>query len=557
MEKPCKLSRIMPKTILFSHFEHAILNVKSETGRFYRTKEGEVERMKRRSLALVLALLLAAALLQTSNAAEEALSGPCGEAGENLIWQFDPASGTLTVSGSGAMQDFQDAPPWASYTGQIQAISLPDGLTKLGARAFSDCTALSSAVLPERLRSIGANAFSGCACLESVSLPGGLLRMDAMAFQGCSRLSAIQLPDSLLALGEGAFQGCSALTSVQIPGCMEEISPYAFSGCTGLTSVLLPSSLKLIGQHAFEDCTALNAVTLPKSVTTVQRCAFRNCAGLRRIVLRNAACMVETGVFGGSDSGEDLNQPGSADSGEDLDLGALAPFTLGAASRTLLYGLHDPAFENTETQSDPLLGYEYRFPESYARTFGYRFYATNVFSDVKTGKYYELPVAWAYGNGVTSGTDAAHFSPNQTCTRAQVVTFLWSALKKPTPDSQNAPFVDVKKSAYYYQAVLWAYQKGVTRGVDATHFGPKQPCTRAQVVTFLWSALGKPTPTIESCAFVDAKPKDYFYRAMLWAVENGITSGIDAKHFGPNRPCTRAQVVTFLFQALEGTELPG
>ena len=510
---------------------------------------------KQRRLALILALLLAAALLQTPFAAETALTGPCGEDGENLIWQFDPASGTLTLTGSGAMQDFRDAPPWASYAGQIRAISLPDGLTKLGSRAFSGCTALSSVALPESLRSIGANAFSGCACLESAFLPSGLLRIEAMAFLGCSRLSVMQLPDSLLALGEGAFQGCAALTSAQIPSGMEEVSAFAFSGCAGLTSVLFPNSLKLIGQHAFEDCTALKAVTLPKSVTTVQRCAFRNCVGLRRIVLRNAACMVETDVFGGCDSAEDLNQPEA--SGEDLDLGELAPFTLGAANRTLLYGRHDPALENTEAQSDPWLGYAYRFPESYARTFGYRFYATNVFSDVKAGKYYELPVAWAFGNAVTSGTDAAHFSPNQTCTRAQVVTFLWSAMKKPTPDPQNAPFVDVKKSAYYYQAVLWAYQNGVTRGVDATHFGPRQPCTRAQVVTFLWSALGRPEPTIESCAFVDAKPKDYFYRPMLWAVENGITSGIDASHFGPNLPCTRAQVVTFLFQALEGSELAG
>ena len=489
---------------------------------------------KQRQLALVLALLLAAALLQTPFAAEAALTGPCGEDGENLLWQFEPSTGTLTLTGSGQMQDYQGASPWAPYAGQIRAISLPEGLTKIGSCAFTGCTALSSTVLP-----------------------AGLERIGAMAFLGCSQLSAIQLPETLLVLGEGAFQGCAALTSVQIPDGMEEVSAFAFSGCTGLNAVLFPNSLKLIGHHAFEDCTALKAVTLPKSVMTVQRCAFRNCAGLRRIVLRNAACMVETEEFGGFDSGENLTLPGSEDSGEDLDLSELARFTLGEPNQTLLYGLHDSALENIEAQSDPALGYEYRFPESYARTFGYRFYATNVFSDVKAGKYYELPVAWAYGNEITSGTDAAHFSPKQTCTRAQVVTFLWSALKKPTPDLQNVPFSDVRKTAYYYQAVLWAYQNGVTRGVDATHFGPRQPCTRAQVVTFLWSALGKPEPTIKTCAFVDAKPRDYFYRAMLWAVENGITSGIDESHFGPNRPCTRAQVVTFLFQALEGSELAG
>ena len=116
-------------------------------------------------------------------------------------------------------------------------------------------------------------------------------------------------------------------------------------------------------------------------------------------------------------------------------------------------------------------------------------------------------------------------------------------------DGRICPFVDVKKSDYFYEPVLWAVRSDITSGIDATHFGPGNICTRAQVVTFLWSAAGKPEPVSGTNPFVDVKSSDYFHRAVLWAVENGITSGMDATHFGSDRPCTRAQVVTFLWSA--------
>lgn len=148
--------------------------------------------------------------------------------------------------------------------------------------------------------------------------------------------------------------------------------------------------------------------------------------------------------------------------------------------------------------------------------------------------------------GITSGKDATHFLPNNVCTRAQVVTFLWRANGQQEPTIEN-PFVDVKISDYYYKAVLWALEKGITQGKDATHFQPEITVNRSQVVTFMWRAEGQPEPTISN-PFVDVPKDKYYEKAVLWALENGITLGKDATHFQPENECIRAQVVTFLYR---------
>ena len=171
------------------------------------------------------------------------------------------------------------------------------------------------------------------------------------------------------------------------------------------------------------------------------------------------------------------------------------------------------------------------------------------FKDVTDPKafYYE-PVYWAVENGITKGTDATHFSPNATCTRAQVVAFLWRAAGSPEPASADNPFADVKSGAYYYKAVLWAVENNITNGVDPTHFVPDKGCTRAQVVAFLWRAKHQPQPDSDSSPFKDVSG-GYFFKAVLWAVEKGITKGTDATHFSPDKTCTRGQIVTFLYRA--------
>ncbi len=172
---------------------------------------------------------------------------------------------------------------------------------------------------------------------------------------------------------------------------------------------------------------------------------------------------------------------------------------------------------------------------------------TNPFADVKTSDYFSAPVLWAVQKGVTSGTSPTTFSPFAFCTRGQVVTFLWRAAGSPQPHNMHNPFVDVKSDQYYYKAVLWAVEKGITAGMDASHFAPNAVCTRAQVVTFLYRYAGSPVVTAHN-PFVDVKSHEFYYKPVLWAVKNGITSGMDATHFAPGSTCTRAQGVTFLYR---------
>ena len=159
-----------------------------------------------------------------------------------------------------------------------------------------------------------------------------------------------------------------------------------------------------------------------------------------------------------------------------------------------------------------------------------------------------IPIDWAVVNRITAGTSATTFSPKASCTRAQFVTFLWRTSGQPEPTTTENPFTDVKAKAYYYKAVLWAVEQGITSGTSATTFSPNEPCTRAQVVTFLWRMEGSPEPTQTENPFTDVKAKAYYYTAVLWAVEKGVTSGTSQTTFSPKGFCTRAQCVTFLYR---------
>ena len=174
--------------------------------------------------------------------------------------------------------------------------------------------------------------------------------------------------------------------------------------------------------------------------------------------------------------------------------------------------------------------------------------AENPFTDIRESAYYHASVLWAVANNVTNGTSDSTFSPDEGCTRAQVVTFLWRAAGKPDPASSKNPFSDVKEGAYYYNAVLWAVENGITNGTSDKTFSPDETCTRAQIVTFLWRYEEQPAPAGTNNPFADVKPNAYFGSAVLWAVEKGITNGTSAMTFDPEDTCTRAQVVTFLYR---------
>ena len=173
---------------------------------------------------------------------------------------------------------------------------------------------------------------------------------------------------------------------------------------------------------------------------------------------------------------------------------------------------------------------------------------TGVFVDVPEGSYYEEAVDWAVEKGITTGTGNNYFTPDGICTRAQAVTFLWRVAGSPTPKTEAMVFEDVLDGSYYYEAVLWAVENGITVGTSATTFSPELTCSRAHIVTFLWRAANSPSVKMDN-PFTDVAADAYYIDAVLWAVKHKITAGTTLSTFSPDEGCTRAQIVTFLYRA--------
>lgn len=166
------------------------------------------------------------------------------------------------------------------------------------------------------------------------------------------------------------------------------------------------------------------------------------------------------------------------------------------------------------------------------------------FTDVKTGDYFADPVLWAVEKKITAGTSKTTFSPNENCSVAQILTFLWRANGSPKPTTAN-PFSDVKSGDYYAEAAVWAYEKGMVSG---STFGGNTPCTRSMAVTYMWKAAGSPAASYDG-KFGDVPANADYAQAVAWALANGITSGTSATTFGPASTCSRCQIMTFLYRA--------
>ena len=179
-------------------------------------------------------------------------------------------------------------------------------------------------------------------------------------------------------------------------------------------------------------------------------------------------------------------------------------------------------------------------------------FAISGFSDVPANAYYADAVRWAVNHNpvVTKGTSATKFSPDAYCTRAQAVTFLWRAMGCPSSVMHYCPFTDVQRNSWYGEAVMWANEKKITTGTSTTKFSPNAYCTRAQIVTFLWRAMGKPRPASSQFPFRDVASNSYYKTAVSWAYNRkpAITTGTSSTKFSPNNYCTRAQIVTFLYR---------
>ena len=203
--------------------------------------------------------------------------------------------------------------------------------------------------------------------------------------------------------------------------------------------------------------------------------------------------------------------------------------------------------ENTEQPSVPVIPSQPSTPVRPSQPSQPEQPSQKGFNDVKPGDYFYDAVNWAVEKGITTGTSATTFSPNASCTRAQIVTFLWRASGSPEPKTASNPFTDVAANAYYCKAVLWAVENGITTGTSATTFSPDAPCTRAQGVTFLWRANGSKAASA-AASFTDVASDAYYAPAVAWAAEQNVTGGVGNGLFAPNDACTRAQIVSMLYR---------
>lgn len=365
-------------------------------------------------------------------------------------------------------------------------------------------------VVPTGVTSIGDDAFSYCQGLTSVTVPSGVTSIGARAFSYCFDLTEVAIADSVTSIGNNAFDSCWELARVKLPSGLTAIERNLFASCNSLSEVAIPDSVTSIGYRAFAGCSSLTSITIPDGVTGIETGMFSGCSSLANIYIPVSAAYVSRSAFAGCESLTDLYYGGSPAQWEG----------------TSHLNLDDYLLENVtihyNAQAIPA--------------------AVGGFTDVSANAYYADAVLWAVENGITSGTSATTFSPNNTCTTAQILAFLWRANGSPVVSGDN-PFSDVSTGAYYYQAALWAREKGLIFG---SAFNGDTPCTRAATVTYLWKLAGQ--PSTGASGFTDVPSSASYAQAVAWAVREGITSGTSASTFSPDNTCTRAQIVTFLYR---------
>ena len=398
---------------------------------------------------------------------------------------------------------------------QLINITLPDGIVFVGASAFYECTGLKSITLPSSVSYIGDRAFKVCGSIETITIPSGVEEIGEEAFMICTSLKSINIPKSVTKIGNSAFDCCSSLTDVYYEGSSSQWRSINLAEYnTALTSANIHFNSHV---HTYEGYT-VTAPTCTEPGYTTHKCTSCDYS-------YNDSYIEPLG----HNYTEEVTKPTCTERG-------YTTYTCAVCGDSYKGSYVDPLGHNYKNGTCTRCG---------VKDPNYKPQAN--FTDVAAGSYCYYAVQWAVANGITNGTDTTHFSPNAGCTRGQVVTFLWRAAGEPIVGG-NVGFVDVAPGSYCYEAVKWAVANGITKGTDATHFSPNATCTRGQVVTFMYRAAGEPAVG-GSNGFVDVAAGSYCCNAVQWAVAKGITKGTDTTHFSPNATCTRGQVVTFLYRA--------
>lgn len=579
---------------------------------------------------------------------------------------FEVADGNKAFLSVGGVLFSADKELLRCPVGKSADYTVPSGTVAIAGGAFKDCSKLESLVIPDSVTAIGKSAFENCAALKRITLPKSIAKLEALTFSGCAALAEITLPDGLKTLGEKVFSGCAALKSVKIPAEVTVIPAEAFSGCSSLESITIPKNVSHIKERAFDGCTALKKVDYLGSDTDWSRvtketgnsalgnaeksftrtdyehkytdtvipptCTERGCTvhlcscGDKREdsytpplghsykdgicvrcgildpnkdtphkhdfipIVTKPTCLTEGFTTYTCSCGECYTKDYVSAVGHKTQLqnakaaGCLTGGYTGDEVCTVcgkvfkqgsvIFALgHDPQPARVKAPTCTESGYTgdlicmrcgdmTQIGKTVAEA-GHKFFggvcsvcgtkgaeAVPEFDDVKPGAFYFDAVQWAVENGITNGTGKNTFSPNNVCSRYQIVMFLWRAAGQPEAKAAVS-FADVKPGDIFYEAVQWAVERGITKGTSSTSFSPYAPCTRGQIVTFLYRSAGSPKVS-GACNFSDVSFGSFCHDAVIWASSEGITNGTSAGRFSPNEGCTRAQVVTFLYRASGG-----
>ena len=409
--------------------------------------------------------------------------------GENAIWSYDEATATLTISGTGPMAEGA-----RSENGILVSYSW-----------YKYESEIKTVVVEDGITHISDNAFKDFTALTKVTLPKSIASIGFNVFLSCDKLTEIHYGGSESDWNaiEINTKGNDLLNTVAIV--------YAVAPTT--TPEVTPSVKPTVTPAPTQ---APIATPSPNPNLDPETCKHT----LFFVAPQDATC-TEEGFTGKIICGKGC--------GHVLQEGRVKPalghkYKNGSCTRCgHIEGEPEP------TPTPPTAG-------------------DTPFTDMTANDWFYEAVRWAVAEGITSGTSENTFSPDGVCTRAQIVTFLWAAAGKPEPTSKS-PFTDVKEGDWYYDPVIWAVENDITSGTTETTFSPDIPCSRAQVVALLYKAMGAPEVNTADSPFTDVSESNYYYKAVLWALENGVASGMTAELFGSSQPCTRAQIATFLYKA--------